>query len=316
MIFAHVFTTVYDYIDLVGPLFRDMFWFVHLIVGLSIVFSVLVVTKSSMVFRKPSMTLGSRIVSIGIILIAIGTVLTGFLTTPVPTIPTAATSITVMTYNIQQGYSEDGFKNLDGQLNVVKSIDPDIIGLQECDTARIANGNMDVVRYFANNLRLYSYYGPKTVTGTFGIALLSKYPIRNPSTFFMFSKGEQTATIEAQIDVGGNLFNVFVTHLGNGGPIIQQEGIIEELNRKTNVILIGDFNFRPNTSQYNLTSGLLNDSWIIARKTDIEYLEDLEYNINQRIDHIFVSSEISVSECQFIVSKESDHPAVWATIDL
>ena len=316
MIFAHVFTTVYDYIDIVGPFFRDMFWFVYLIVGLSIILSVLFITKSSMVFTKPSMSLGSRIISIGLIIIAIGTILAGFLTTPVPTIPETPTSITVMTYNIQQGYSEDGFKNFDGQLNVIKSINPDIIGLQECDTARIANGNMDVVRYFANNLRMYSYYGPKTVTGTFGIALLSKYPILSPSTFFMYSTGEQTATIEAQIDVDGNLFNIFVTHLGNGGPIIQQEGIIDKLDGKNNVILIGDFNFRPNTAQYNLTYGLLNDSWVIAGNTDIEYLDDLEYNISQRIDHIFISSGISVSECHFVVSKDSDHPAVWATIDL
>ncbi|MFX1516978.1 MAG: endonuclease/exonuclease/phosphatase family protein, partial [Promethearchaeota archaeon] len=316
MIFTHVFTTVYDYIDIVGPFFRDMFWFVYLIVGLSIVLSVLFLTRSSMVFKKPSMRLDSRIISLGIILIAIGTILASFLTTPIPTIPETPRAITVMTYNIQQGYSKDGFKNLDGQLKIIKSIDPDIIGLQECDTARIANGNIDVVRYFANNLRLYTYYGPKTVTGTFGIALLSKYPIRDPSTFFMYSKGEQTATIEAQIDVGGTLFNIFVTHLGNGGPIIQQEGIIDNLDGKTNVILIGDFNFRPYTSQYNLTNGLLNDSWVIAGNTDTEYLDDLEYDISQRIDHIFVSSGISVSECHYIVSKESDHPAVWATINL
>jgi len=189
MIFAHVFTTVYDYIDIIGPLFRDMFWFVYLIVGLSVALPVLLVKKSVFMFKKPVIGLQSRVISIVIVVIAIGTILSVFITTPIPTTPETTTSITVMTYNIQQGYSEDGIKNLDGQLNIIRTINPDIIGLQECDTARIANGNMDVVRYFANNLRLYSYYGPKTVTGTFGIALLSKYPIRNPSTFFMFSKG-------------------------------------------------------------------------------------------------------------------------------
>ncbi|UCG02852.1 MAG: endonuclease/exonuclease/phosphatase family protein [Candidatus Heimdallarchaeota archaeon] len=316
MIFAHVFTTVYDYIDIVGPLFRDMFWFVYLIVGVSVGLPALFITKRNLVFRKPSLTLGSRITSIGIILITIGTVLAAFLTTPIPTTPETTNSITVMTYNIQQGYNEDGIKNLNGQLKLVKSINPDIIGLQECDTARIANGNMDVVRYFANNLKMYSYYGPKTVTGTFGIALLSKYPIQNPRTFFMYSKGEQTATIKAQIEAGTKSFNIFVTHLGNGGPIVQQEAIMDELNGKPNVVLIGDFNFRPNTEQYNLTTITLNDSWLLAGKTNTDFLDDLEYNISHRIDHIFVSSGISVSECNFIVSKESDHPAVWATIEL
>ncbi|MFX0209545.1 MAG: endonuclease/exonuclease/phosphatase family protein, partial [Candidatus Hodarchaeota archaeon] len=123
-------------------------------------------------------------------------------------------------------------------------------------------------------------------------------------------------TIEAQIEAGTYSFNVFVTHLGNGGPSIQQEAIIEDLKGKNNIILMGDFNFRPDTPQYGNTTLVLNDSWVLARATAIEYLDDLEYNINQRIDHIFVSSEISVSECRFIVSKESDHPAVWASIKL
>jgi hypothetical protein len=81
-------------------------------------------------------------------------------------------------------------------------------------------------------LKLYSYYGPKTLTGTFGLALLSKYPILNPKTFYMESEGEQTATIWAQIFVGSTIFNIFVTHLGNyedpaedRSQIIQQENI-------------------------------------------------------------------------------------------
>ncbi|UCG90305.1 MAG: endonuclease/exonuclease/phosphatase family protein [Candidatus Heimdallarchaeota archaeon] len=316
MIFAHVFTTVYDYIDIVGPLFRDMFWLVYLVVGLSVTVPVFLVKKSVFMFKKPPISLQSRLISIVIVFIAIGTILSVFLTTPMPTTPETATPMTVLTYNIQQGYSEDGIKNLDGQLNVIKTINPDIIGLQECDTARIANGNMDVVRYFANSLKMHSYYGPKSVTGTFGIALLSKYPIKEARTFFMFSKGEQTATIEAQIEAGTNLLHVFVTHLGNDGPIVQQEAIVKELIGKTNIVLMGDFNFRPNTQQYNLTTLTLNDSWVYAGDTDVDYLDDLEYNINRRVDHIFVSSGIIVSECQYIVSKESDHPVVWAKLEL
>ena len=42
----------------------------------------------------------------------------------------------------------------------------------------------------------------------------------------MYSVGEQTATIEAQIELGGKTFNLFVTHLGNGGPMVQQEAVL------------------------------------------------------------------------------------------
>ena len=81
---------------------------------------------------------------------------------------------------------------------LLRTVDADIIGLQECDTARIANGNADIVKYFADRLDLYSYYGPKTVTGTFGIALLSKYPIEDPQTVYLYSLGEQTAADQGQ----------------------------------------------------------------------------------------------------------------------
>jgi endonuclease/exonuclease/phosphatase family metal-dependent hydrolase len=316
MIFAHVFTTVYDYIDIIGPLFRDMYWFVYLIVGLSACFPVILVKKGIFTFKKPVIDLQSKIISIVVAFVAILALTGAYVFTPIPITPETTTSITVMTYNIQQGYNEDGIKNLDGQLELIRSINPDIIGLQESDTTRIAGGNTDVVRYFAINLRMHSYYGPKTVTGTFGIALLSKYPIKNPKTFFMYSKGEQTATIEAQIQVGTTLFNVYVTHLGNDGPLIQQEAIVEEVKGKNNVVLVGDFNFRPNTLQYNLTTLTLNDSWFYSSAVDIVYLDDLEYNISRRIDHIFVSPGTTVSECHYIVSKESDHPALWVEIGL
>lgn len=316
MIFAHVFTTVYDYIDVVGPLFRDMFWFVYLVLGLGFTLPVLLVKKGSLMFKKPIIGVQSKIVVIVVIIMSIGTVFGAFVTTPFPTDPETATTIRVMTYNIQQGYSEDGIKNFDGQLIVIKSVNPDIIGLQECDSSRIAGGNADVVRYFANALQMHSYYGPKTVTGTFGIALLSKYPIQNPRTFFMYSKGEQTATIEAEILVENRLFNVYVTHLGNGGPLVQQEAIMGEVNAKSNVVLIGDFNFEPSEPQYNLTIDTLNDSWLLADSSDIDYKDDMEYNVSERIDHIFVSPGMTLSECQYIVSKESDHPALWAEIEL
>lgn len=316
MIFAHVFTTVYDYIDIVGPFFRDMSWFVYLIVGLGVTLSVFLINQRSLIF-KPKIGFQTRIVSILVIFITIGTLLGASFTTPIPTPPETVASLTMMTYNIQQGYSEDGIKNFDGQLEVIKAVDPDILGLQECDTTRIANGNTDVVRYFANNLKMYSYYGPKTVTGTFGIALFSKYPIENARTFFMYSKGEQTATIEVQINVQDALFNIYVTHLGNGGPIVQQEAILDVVRTKDNVILMGDFNFEPSELQYDNTTAILNDSWLIAGAgSTISYLDDTEFNVNERIDHIFVSSRITVTVCNFIVSKESDHPALWVEIEI
>jgi len=248
-----------------------------------------------------------------ILLVSLATLAGAFLTASGPAAPAEQqTSLRILTYNIQQGYSETGLKNFDGQLDLIRSIDADVIGLQECDTNRIAGGNSDVVRYFADRLDMYSYYGPKTVPGTFGIALLSRYPIENPRTFYMYSAGEQTATIEAQITVGSKTFNVFVTHLGNGGPIVQQEQVLENLRGKANVILMGDFNFRPDTDQYRLTTETLDDSWLLKWSPNVD---DREVDSADRIDHIFVSPGTMVADSQYFPGSQSDHPAMMTEIE-
>jgi endonuclease/exonuclease/phosphatase family metal-dependent hydrolase len=314
MIFAQVFTTVYDYIPVVGPFFRDKFWLVFLTAGIALTIPVRLVSSNSFNLTPALSRLKVRSTFPGVVvLVSLATVAGVFLTAPKPVAQSdQKTTLRILTYNIQQGYSEYGLRNYDGQLEIMREVDADIIGLQECDTNRIAGGNSDVVRYFADKLNLYSYYGPKTVPGTFGIALLSKYPIENPRTFYMYSEGEQTATIEAQIKVGDKTFNLFVTHLGNGGPIIQQEAIIQELRGKENIIAMGDFNFRPDTKQHRLTTGILDDSWLVKWPQGVD---SQGVDPSDRIDHIFVSPGTIVADSRYLSSPHSDHPAMTTEIE-
>ncbi len=313
MILAHVFTTVYDYIPVIGPFFRDQFWLVHLAAGV-----ILVLPQSAVKIgdRKQTPAESWRPVLLELIgFVALSgalSLLVAYRNAPNPIEPSGNQStLKVLTYNIQQGYSEDGLKNHTGQLDLIRELDPDIIGLQESDTNRISGGNSDVVRYFADRLNMYSYYGPKTATGTFGIALLSKYPLENPRTFFMYSQGEQTATIEARVTVGGEIFNLYVTHLGNEGPIVQQEAILQEINGKENVIAIGDFNFRPDSDQYRLTVERLEDAWLLKWSQGID---DRGVDPVDHIDYAFLSTGMEVRDARYIYSPASDHPALIVSL--
>jgi endonuclease/exonuclease/phosphatase family metal-dependent hydrolase len=143
---------------------------------------------------------------------------------------------------------------------------------------------------------------------------------------------EQAATIWAQITVGGEIFNIFVTHLGNyrnttlgdRTQIVQQENILSVTAGKENVILMGDFNFEPNTEQYNITVAEFYDSWeLVSNSNPANAVVDS--NIagdriipDERIDHIFISSHLneSVTYIHYTGGYESDHPALYATIDL
>ena len=307
---GQVFTTVYDYIPGIGPFFRDRFWLVYLAAGIGAAAPALLVRQP--LARWPVFSPGEEVPKSWLfpaVVLLIGAVaIVGIVATaPRPGVPASKETLRVCTYNIQQGYDADGLKNVDGQLALLRRVEADVIGLQESDTNRISGGNSDVVRYLADRLGMYSYYGPKTVPGTFGIALLSRYPIEQPRTFYMYSAGEQTATIEAQIRVGDRTFRVYVTHLGNDGPIVQQEAILQEVAGQENVVLMGDFNFRPDTAQYRLTREALEDAWLLRWPDGVD---GQGRSFPRRIDHVFVSPGLAVVDAQYFTEPESDHPAL------
>lgn len=316
MVLSQVFTTVYDYIPVIGPFFRDKYWLVFLVPGLVAVLPLLLrvdpdrhLPPASTALRKIWLLTSGIMALAAMIGLAIGSA------NPSP--PTAEpVSLRVFTYNIQQGYNDIGERNFDGQVELIKSTNPDIVGLQESDTARIAGGNADVVGYFADRLEMYSYYGPSPITGTFGIALLSKYPIQNPHTYYVYSKGEQVAVIEAEITAGSKTHKVYVTHLGNGGPIFQIRQMLEIMRGQQNVIAMGDFNFRPYEEQYSITTAEYNDAFVIAEEkvAPTTWGQNDTFEIEERIDHVFLSPGIPVLYAEYFTQPESDHPGLFVEL--
>ncbi|MFX0134109.1 MAG: endonuclease/exonuclease/phosphatase family protein [Candidatus Hodarchaeota archaeon] len=315
MLLALIFTSVWGFIPVIGVFFRDLFWLIFLIVGLIVVGSLRQISKSSLSFQKLMIPSKREIISMGLMIILfVGTFVSLIAIEAHPITPTGETnSVRILNYNIQQGVSETATKNYDGQLELIRNVNADIIGLQE--SSKIA-GNCDVVRYFANKLNLYSYFGPKGVTGTTGVALLSKYPIKNPKTFYHYNENidrKQTATIEAEITVDTHTFTVYVTHAfgRTSAMVMLQTDVLNRANGKSNVIFIGDFNFRPNSEPYNLTTEVLEDSWWVKWPTGFDNLGN---DNSQDIELIFVSPGMAIYDCQYILSPQSDHPAYWVEI--
>jgi len=305
MVFAQVFTTVYDYMPVVGPWMRDRFWLAFVLPGAGMILPVLALRVPR---RGRAAGLHPWALPVTLALL-VGAVLAAAFSGRFDPIPDGSTGLRVLTYNIQQGYDADGNRAHEQQMQGIRDLAPDIIGLQETDTARFSGGNSDLVRVIAEGLGMHAYYGPRTVTGTFGIALLSRYPLENPRTFFMYSAGEQTAAIEADVNVDGVRYHILVTHLGNGGPVIQQEQVLKQLAGKQNVIAMGDFNFRPDTEQYALTTAQLEDAYVLAGEAPTEGL-----NPARRIDHMFVSPGMAVRSAEYINTPLSDHPALLVEI--
>jgi len=305
LVLAQVFTTVYDYIPIIGPWFRDRFWLVFLIAGLFLLLPLLLVRRDNL----PTDLLSRGIVIPLVVSALVLAVLVAVLREPRPLLPADQSNLRVVTYNLQQGYDAAGQRAYQQQLAEIQSLHPDVVGLQETDVARFSGGNADLVRFIAEGLDMHVYYGPKTVTGTFGIALLSRYPLEDPQTFFMYSVGEQTAAIRAGITVNGKPLTILVTHLGNGGPILQQQQVLQELNGQKNIIAMGDFNFRPDTEQYALTAQQLDNAWVLSGSPLTEGIDP-----TRLIDHVFVSPGTIVRSAAYLNSPVSDHPGLVVDI--
>ncbi len=313
MIFAQVFTTVYDYAPVIGPFFRDRFWLVYLIAGLGLALPVLLVSSPQHAgargLRNLQITAGPGLLVLGL---SAASVIGALVNAARPAAPPAAPqALRVLSYNIQQGYDAAGERGHTEVLRLMRQLDADLIGLQESDTNRISGGNADLVRYFADRLDMHVYFGPKTVTGTFGIALLSKYPLMDPKTVYLYSEGEQTAALSAEVQVADRIWRVFVTHLGNGGPLVQQENFLDFIAGQENVIAMGDFNFRPEGEQYALTARVLNDAWLQRWPQGVD---GQGKRWDRRIDHVFLSPGVEVIDAGYLDDPASDHPALLVEI--
>ncbi|MHA1584210.1 MAG: endonuclease/exonuclease/phosphatase family protein [Promethearchaeota archaeon] len=331
-VFIIVFTNIWGYVGDISLIFRNKFWFPFLLIGIGIIAALPFLNRSLLKFftnnlnneinNKHNIKSRKNNISITIfmLLILFGTILGGSLSAMKPAQLTGdgegIHSLTIMTFNIQMGVNRSGNKNYDSQLKLIKDINPDIIGLQESDSSKPGGGNSDVVRYFADKLGYYSYYGPKKVTGTYGNAILSRYPITNALTFFSYSDEDEIGTAQVQIKVGSEIINVFNSHPAGSADakLAHIQAVMSRVNGLSNVISMGDFNSRENSTYYNASTAVLVDSFLAIHPNHFD-----ENNVNQtrRIDHIFVSPEFSISGSYFISSPESqtDHPVYWTIIN-
>lgn len=337
-IFILIFTNTWGYVGAVSKIFRNQFYLPFLIAGFLMIvpylFPVLPKGVKPLVFQSEKLMkiIASFVVALSIVFIM------SELNKGVASNTENVNELTLMTYNIQQGVDLYGNKNFEGQLEMIKEVNPDIVCLQESDASRISGGNSDVVRYFSQKLGYHSYYGPKTVTGTYGTAILSRFPLDNTKTIFTYSSKDEIGTAFADIMVGNRKIRIVNSHPA-GNERSREEHInmvISEAQQPDYVIAMGDYNFRQDSPYYKKIASELKDSWLSLypdaigaveaknldlsiqdRKTSSGRLtEDGMIDMKSRIDHIFLSHDFEVTKARYLPAPESetDHPLYWAVV--
>jgi endonuclease/exonuclease/phosphatase family metal-dependent hydrolase len=227
------------------------------------------------------------------------------------------TSLRVMTFNTQQSNDEFGEKSFNAQLALIRQVSPDILALQETDSTRISLNNNDYVRYFADNLGYYSYYGPRTVTGTYGTSLLSKFPLLNTRSVFIYSDKDETGVAEAEVEVAGLRFTIYDVHPDSSDPamLVFAQTLLARSKDKPYVIAMGDYNLRDYEEAYQLIAHTLTNAWVSVYPSEISP-DGVDMSGDNRIDHIFLSPNLAALNPTYILPPESatDHPVHWTDI--
>jgi len=232
-------------------------------------------------------------------------------------IGTDTTSLKVMTFNTQQSNDDSGERSFDRQLALINRVSPDVLSLQELDSTRISLNNNDYVRYYAEKLGYYSYYGPTTVAGTYGTAILSKYPLLNTRTAFTYSDKDEIGVAEAEIEVNGHRLTLYDVHPDGSDTamLVFAKVLLERSKDKPYVIALGDYNLRDYEEAYKLINSVYINAWTSVYPSKIS-ADGVDMSGENRIDHIFVSPALGVRNPVYVLVPDSatDHAVHWAEI--
>lgn len=336
-IFILIFTNTWGYVGEISKIFRNQFHIPFIIAGIVLI-APFAFTKGNLTIHGFSLN-STRVYKLLATIVAFAG--SGFLllnTIPIDLKSENRNEITLMTYNIQQGVDLFGNKNFEGQLALIENINPDIICLQESDASRISGGNSDVVHYFASKLGYHSYYGPKTVSGTFGTAILSRFPMDSCRTIFTYSNKDEIGTAVAVISVGSKDITIINSHPAGKEKAKHEhiDMVVSMAKDNKNVIAMGDYNFRQDSPYYKKITSILKDSWLSLypdaigpvetemldpsytdrKRSSGNMMEAGKQDMTNRIDHIFLSKGFEVQEAHYLPAPESetDHPVHWAVV--
>jgi endonuclease/exonuclease/phosphatase family metal-dependent hydrolase len=317
LILAHIFTNVWGYIEPVSRPFRNMFWLPYVLLAGMIT----VLARGALRTKQPPELEATEklpwIWSAGLVAIFLMTVFCALPARRTRPADAGKTSLVAMTYNVQQFNDVFGEKSFERQLALVRHASPDVLALQESDSARISLNNNDYVRYFAGKLRYYSYYGPTPVTGTYGTAILSKYPLENTRSVFIYSDQDEIGVAEAEIQINGRRFTVYNVHpAGSDRAMVGfARTILDRSTGKPDVIILGDHNLREDEEGYKLISSAYVNAWASVYPDNVG-ADGLNMSGKERIDHIFTSSNLKARNPIYVLPPESatDHPAHWTEL--
>jgi len=203
----------------------------------------------------------------------------------------------IMTYNIWFD-SQNWPARFNYMLGEIREADPDVICLQEV----IQRPNLpNQAASMADSLGYYYVFTSRDPEGEptrFGNAILSRYPIAASNAVDLSPLSDFRTAIHAQIEIGGNVIDIYNTHLHN--TAVNQQIRVEQIEHLKSFIdqtqtgeltfLCGDFNADPDWDEMELVYEDFIDVYPLFHDNHLAP-EHGTLNQQRRIDYIFFGKQ-------------------------
>ena len=183
-------------------------------------------------------------------------------------------TLRVLSYNIRHCRGMDGQVDIERIAGVIRSVEPDVVALQEVDRDVARSGAADQPRELGRLLGMEAIFGANIELqgGHYGNAILSRLPITRHQNHTLpnLDEGEQRGLLEAEIrrpDRSGT-FLLFCTHFDHrrdDQERYQSAGMVNRLaSRRADVpaLLVGDLNDLPESRSV----AVLEPDWVRANR--------------------------------------------------
>jgi endonuclease/exonuclease/phosphatase family metal-dependent hydrolase len=178
------------------------------------------------------------------------------------TTPTQPTRITVLSYNIYHGENAKGQSNLDAVAQIINTLQPDLVALQEVDNETTRSKGLDLTSELSKRTEMEGIFGKAMdfAGGGYGEAILSRLPISaTKNNLLPYTPNAEPRTaleIKVRLPNGESLLFVgtHLDHLRNPENRMMQARHIKELyqNSELPIVLAGDLNATPESEPIRL----------------------------------------------------------------